>query len=107
VDFLSKFPNLVQLAAWNTTISPLAAGSFIKARFPENKQRRIKEEIAALESRLAAMKVEVLGVEIPKIPAASATPRQPTKQNSMSAKKLHRSHHSLGRLPLRPSSSGP
>jgi len=65
VDFLSKFPNIIQLAAWDTTVSPVAAGTFIKTRFPENKKRRVEEEIEALENRLAAMKVEVLGINIP------------------------------------------
>lgn len=65
IEFLSKFPNIVQLAVWNTTISPVAADQFIKTRFPENKKRRVQEEIEALESRLAAMKVEVLGIDIP------------------------------------------
>lgn len=68
VDFLAKFPNLVQLAAWETTISPVAADSFIKARFPETKKQRVQEEIATLEAQLAAMKVEVLGIEIPDQP---------------------------------------
>ncbi|MEN9469140.1 MAG: hypothetical protein RL630_873, partial [Verrucomicrobiota bacterium] len=68
VDFLTKFPNLVQLAAWDTTVSPVAADSFIKARFPETKKQRVQEEIAALEAQLAAMKVEVLGIEIPDQP---------------------------------------
>ena len=68
VDFFSKFPNIVQLAAWNTTVSPVAAGSFIKTRFPENKKHRVQEEIKALENRLAAMKVEVLGIDIPDRP---------------------------------------
>ena len=65
VDFLSKFPNIIQLAAWDTTVSPVAADTFIKTRFPENKKRRVEEEIEALENRLAAMKVEVLGINIP------------------------------------------
>jgi hypothetical protein len=68
VDFLSKFPNIIQLAAWDTTVSPVAADTFIKTRFPENKKRRVEEEIQALENRLAAMKVEVLGIEIPDQP---------------------------------------
>lgn len=68
VDFLSKFPNIVQLAAWDTTVSPVAADTFIKTRFPENKKRRVEEEIQALENRLAAMKVEVLGINIPDQP---------------------------------------
>jgi hypothetical protein len=68
VDFFSKFPNITQLAAWNTTVSPVAAGSFIKTRFPENKKRRVQEEIKTLENRLAAMKVEVLGIDIPDRP---------------------------------------
>jgi hypothetical protein len=68
VDFLSKFPNLVQLAAWDTTVSPVAADTFIKTRFPENKKRRVEEEIEALKSHLAAMSVEVLGIEIPDQP---------------------------------------
>ncbi len=68
VDFLTKLPNIVQLAAWDTTVSPVAAESFIKARFPETKKRRVEEEIAALESQLAAMQVEVLGIEIPDQP---------------------------------------
>ena len=68
VEFLTKFPNIIQLAAWDTTISPVAADSFIKTRFPETKKLRIQEEIAALESQLAAMKVEVLGIEIPDQP---------------------------------------
>ncbi len=68
VNFLSKFPNIVQLAAWDTTVSPTTAGDFIKARFPETKKRRVEEEIQALENRLAAMKVEVLGIDIPDRP---------------------------------------
>ena len=68
VDFLSKFPNIIQLAAWDTTVSPVAADTFIKTRFPENKKRRVEEEIQALENRLAAMKVEVLGINIPDQP---------------------------------------
>ena len=68
VDFFSKFPNIVQLAVWDTTVSPMTAGAFIKARFPENKKRRVQEEIKALENRLAAMKVEVLGIVIPDRP---------------------------------------
>lgn len=68
VEFLSKFPELVQLAAWDTTVSPVAADGFIKARSPESKKQRVEEEIAELESRLAAMKVEVLGIEIPDQP---------------------------------------
>lgn len=68
VDFLTKFPNLVQLAAWDTTISPMAADSFIKTRFPETKKQRVQEEIAALEAQLAAMKVDVLGIDIPDQP---------------------------------------
>ncbi len=68
VEFISKFPNIVQLAAWDTTVSPVAADTFIKTRFPENKKRRVEEEIHALENRLAAMKVEVLGIDIPEHP---------------------------------------
>jgi hypothetical protein len=68
VDFLSKFQNIIQLAAWDTTVSPVAADTFIKTRFPENKKRRVEEEIQALENRLAAMKVEVLGIDIPDQP---------------------------------------
>ncbi len=68
VEFLTKFPNLVQLAAWDTTISPVAAKTFLTTRFPENKKRRVQEEISALEAKLAAMKVEVLGIEIPDQP---------------------------------------
>ena len=68
VEFLMRFPNLVQLAAWDTTISPMAAKTFVTTRFPENKKRRVEEEISALEAKLAAMKVEVLGIEIPDQP---------------------------------------
>lgn len=68
VEFLTKFPNIVQLAAWDTTVSPVAADTFIKTRFPENKKRRVEEEIQILENRLAAMKVEVLGIDIPDRP---------------------------------------
>ena len=68
VELISKFPNIVQLAAWDTTISPVAAKTFVTTRFPENKKRRVEEEIQALENRLAAMKVEVLGIEIPNQP---------------------------------------
>ena len=53
VQFLTKFPNLVQFAAWDTTISPVAAKTFVTTRFPENKKRRVQEEISALEAKLA------------------------------------------------------
>ncbi|MGA0176782.1 MAG: c-type cytochrome domain-containing protein [Chthoniobacterales bacterium] len=68
VEFLSKFPELVQLAAWETTVSPVAAEGFIKTRLPEEKKRRVLDEIEALKSRLAAMNVEVLGITVPDQP---------------------------------------
>jgi mono/diheme cytochrome c family protein len=86
VDFFSKFPNLTQLAAWDTTVSPDAAKTFVKTRFPENKKRHIEEEIKALNSRLIAMKVEVLGIDVPDrapppTPAPSPSPNPKSNQS--------------------------
>jgi len=86
VDFFSKFPNLTQLAAWDTTVSPDAAKTFVKTRFPENKKRHIEEEIKALNSRLIAMKVEVLGIDVPDrapppTPAPSPSPDPKSNQS--------------------------
>lgn len=86
VDFFSKFPNLTQLAAWDTTVSPDAAKTFVKTRFPENKKRDIEEEIKALNSRLIAMKVEVLGIDVPDrapppTPAPSPMPNPKSNQS--------------------------
>jgi len=60
-QWLKKLPNLRQVITWNTDVSYEAAEDFITEMVNANKQRKLQDEIDALQSRLKSMEVDVVG----------------------------------------------
>jgi len=61
LQWLKKLPNLRQVITWNTDVSYEAAEDFITEMVNANKQRKLQDEIDALQSRLKSMEVDVVG----------------------------------------------
>ena len=61
LDALKKLPNLRQVITWNTDVSYEAAEDFKTEMVNANKQRKLQDEIDALQSRLKSMEVNVVG----------------------------------------------
>ena len=58
---LKKLPKLRQVITWNTDVSYEAAEDFKTEMVNANKQRKLQDEIDALQSRLKSMEVNVVG----------------------------------------------
>jgi len=58
---LKKLPKLRQVITWNTDVSYEAAEDFKTEMVNANKQRKLQDEIDALQSRLKSMEVDVVG----------------------------------------------
>jgi uncharacterized membrane protein len=58
---LKKLPKLRQVITWNTDVSYEAAEDFKTEMVNANKQRKLQDEINALQSRLNSMEVNVVG----------------------------------------------
>ena len=61
LDALKKLPNLRQVITWDTDVSYEAAENFKTEMVNANKQRKLQDEIDALQSRLKSMEVDVVG----------------------------------------------